>query len=356
MYKRQLQNPPEADSPSYQLGDTAIVTAFTDPAFTFANWTENGVVVSTASNYSFTVNGSRTLVANYLSNTGVTVNTNAATADGGTTSGDGAYAVGASAAVSAVPKSGYGFVNWTESGFIVSTTAAYQFTANASHALVAHFAPAVAIDVSESPLPAGGVTGGGSYGVGAVATLTAAPTAGYAFTGWSEGGKVVSASSTYSFTVTAARAVVANFAPTFNITAGVAVSGGGSISGAGSFVNGVAVALLAAPNAGYQFVNWVENGAVVSASSSYTFSASTNRALMANFALIIPTLDTSASTPVQFTFQWPANLPGWTLEESPDLSPGSWVPSLLPITVNGSNNQVVFPAPTGCRFFHLVHP
>ena len=54
--------------------------------------------------------------------------------------------------------------------------------------------------------------------------------------------------------------------------------------------------------------------------------------------------------------QWPTALPGWTIEESPDLSPGSWVPSAAPVNVSGANNQTVISMSAGKRFFRLTHP
>ena len=77
---------------------------------------------------------------------------------------------------------------------------------------------------------------------------------------------------------------------------------------------------------------------------------------MANFTLIIPQIVMPTSAPGSLTLEWPAVLPGWVLEESPDLSAGSWVPSVATIGINGSNKQVVISAPIGDRFFRLRHP
>jgi hypothetical protein len=60
-------------------------------------------------------------------------------------------------------------------------------------------------------------------------------------------------------------------------------AGSGSVSGSGSFNCGTTVTVAATANAGYNFVNWTENGNVVSTSASYTFSANGNRTLVANF-------------------------------------------------------------------------
>jgi hypothetical protein len=116
------------------------------------------------------------------------------------------------------------------------------------------------------------------------------------------------------------------------------------------------VTLIATPDAGYTFVNWTEGGVPVSASPSFSFIGNGAHSLAANFTLIIPQLSLPASAPGTLKIEWPAALPGWVLQESPDLSPGSWVTSGAAITVSGSNKQAIVAAGTGRRFFRLVHP
>ena len=50
---------------TFQDGETCTVSATTNTDYIFANWTENEDVVSTEANYTFTVDGNRTLVANF---------------------------------------------------------------------------------------------------------------------------------------------------------------------------------------------------------------------------------------------------------------------------------------------------
>ncbi len=50
---------------TYQQGQSCTVHATANNGCTFSNWTENGNVVSTNASYSFTVNGNRSLVANF---------------------------------------------------------------------------------------------------------------------------------------------------------------------------------------------------------------------------------------------------------------------------------------------------
>ena len=44
--------------------------------------------------------------------------------------------------------------------------------------------------------------------------------------------------------------------------------------------------VTATPASGYSFTNWTENGSVVSASASYTFTSTANRTLVANFVVV----------------------------------------------------------------------
>ena len=50
---------------SYQQGQACTVTATAEAGYTFVNWTEYGSHVSEDANYTFTVTGNRTLVANF---------------------------------------------------------------------------------------------------------------------------------------------------------------------------------------------------------------------------------------------------------------------------------------------------
>ena len=52
---------------TFTQGQFCTVYAVANSNYTFANWTENGTVVSSQANYPFTVNGNRTLVANFQS-------------------------------------------------------------------------------------------------------------------------------------------------------------------------------------------------------------------------------------------------------------------------------------------------
>lgn len=119
-------------------GNSVTVTAAANTGYTFVNWTEGGSVITTSPNYTFTVTANRSLTANFVINQYV-LNITPLPAEGGTVTGAGTYNYGSSVSVTAVPNSGYAFVNWTNGTTVLSTSAAYTFTLNSSLNLTANF-------------------------------------------------------------------------------------------------------------------------------------------------------------------------------------------------------------------------
>lgn len=131
----------------------------------------------------------------------------------GTIAGAGAYPEGSLAALVATPNAGYGFVDWTEAGVTVSTSASYSFTVVADRTLVANFTPAYTITVGGSPTYGGSASGAGTYNLGALVSLVATPAAGFVFVDWTEFGTEVATTATYEFASASDRVLVANFTP-----------------------------------------------------------------------------------------------------------------------------------------------
>jgi hypothetical protein len=105
----------------YNLGSPITVVATHNPGYAFVNWTEGGLQVSDSATYPFTVNGDRTLVANFVQTFDVT--TSASPVTGGSTKGGGTFNSGTQVTVEATANPGYVFVNWTEGNVSVSPTA-----------------------------------------------------------------------------------------------------------------------------------------------------------------------------------------------------------------------------------------
>lgn len=207
--------------------------------------------------------------------------------DGGTTAGDGAYAIDANATVTAVAAAGFAFVNWTDNGTIVSTTSSYTLAMDVNHSLIANFVPVYTVTAGALPVEGGTTTGGGTFNEGTSVTVTATPNAGYTFTSWTEGGFVVSNAASLTFDVSSDRILVANFTQGtgYTISTSATPAAGGSTSGGGVFASGTSVTVIASPNVGYAFANWTQGGNVVSSSASYTFNATADRILVANFTV-----------------------------------------------------------------------
>ena len=139
------------------------------------------------------------------------------------------------------------------------------------------------ITTTANPSDGGTVSGEGSYYEGATCTLTTRPYPAYNFISWTENGIVVSTERTYTFTVTKTADYVANFEmKTFEVLATADPAEGGTVSITGDNTYGSTVTVSIEPNEDYEFLNWTENGTVVSEEASYTFTLTANHNLVAH--------------------------------------------------------------------------
>ena len=269
---------------NFTYGQNCTVTATANNGYTFINWTENGNVVSTNANYTFTVTGNRTLVAQFQPQY-YTIGTSANPANGGTITGGGTFQYGESCTVGAGPSDGYTFINWTSNGSIVSTEQFYTFTVTCSLDLVANFQiQTFTISLSANPDNAGTVSGDGTYNYGASCTVIAHPNQRYEFINWTENGVEVSNEQSYTFTVTANRTLVANFGMSMvEIRATVDPEEAASVNGTGTYSYGETVTLTLERNEDWAFLNWTKDDVVVSNEMTYTFVATESCDLVAHF-------------------------------------------------------------------------
>lgn len=269
---------------TYFENENCTVSATPYEGFSFENWTEDGTVVSTDSEYSFAVTSDRSLTANFIINS-YSVTAESQPSEGGEITGTGQYDYGSTATLTAIPNETYFFINWMENGELVSTQAEYSFLVREDHHLVATFAQSCfVVEADADPVEGGNVVGAGNYVEGSTCHLEAIPANGYAFVSWTEDGEVVSIQPVYSFVVESDRHLVAHFEiEYYEIVASADPEYGGSVAGMGVFTYGQTATLSAVPNENYIFQNWTENGNVVSVNANYSFTVVGSRSLVAHF-------------------------------------------------------------------------
>lgn len=281
---------------SYNHYETCTLTASNNTGYTFVNWTKDGVEVSTDLSISFTVDGTAAYVAHFSLNSYAIT----ATADptiGGTVGGAGTYNHFETCTLTATPATGYHFVNWTLNGQVVSTSNTYEFEVSGPASYVAHFEiNSYTIAATANPTIGGTVSGAGTYNHFETCTLTATANTGYSFVNWTKDGAVVSTNPSISFTVEGAASYVAHFSlNSYQVTATADPVAGGEITGAGTYNHFETCTLVATPSTGYHFVNWTENGTVVSTSNTLVFEVTGPVSYVAHFALNNYTISVSAN-------------------------------------------------------------
>jgi hypothetical protein len=220
---------------TFVVGSSQAVTATANSGYTFANWTVNGIVVSTSAIYDFILNTNLNLVANFTSNSvNYMITVSASPSAGGMVSGGGMFVSGSSQTVTATANNGFAFVNWMQNAIVISLSASYNFTLNSNLNLVANFTPT-------NPPPDGLTLMTNGFGIiqhrswpdtlmiGKKYTVRAVPDAGYLFQNWVGGTSppysVLSTSASYKFTMESGLLLEANFFPNQFLVAHGAYSG-----------------------------------------------------------------------------------------------------------------------------------
>jgi len=237
---------------------------------------------------------------------------------GGTVSGGGAFAEGATVTVTATPLAGYTFVNWTENGSVVSlspsmnpngmnapngatevsASSSYQFVmGSVNRTITANFAVVVlgnyAINLSSSPAAGGTTLGGGSFVENSLKTVTATANTGYTFVNWTDNGVQVSTNSSFSFTLLGNKTLVAHFLiNTYTMTASGVNGTVAKSPNQTTFDYGSVVMLTASPALGYSFTSW--SGDASGSVNPLNVTMNANKVITANFTLI-PTYTLTAS-------------------------------------------------------------
>lgn len=192
----------------------------------------------------------------------------------GTVSGGGDYESGATATLTATPKTGYKFVKWVNaSGATVSTNATYSLSVTADTTLTAVFEKLTYIITFKNEdgtiLQASSVAYGDtpSY-TGATPTKASTAEYSYSFDGWSPSLAAVTGAATYTAQFTATKR-------SYAIT--VSAGEGGIASGGNTYPYGSTVQISATANEGWEFKGWsdgnTDNPRTVTVTGAATYTA-----------------------------------------------------------------------------------
>ena len=282
---------------SVDEGLQVTLTATPNDGYIFENWTCGGEEVSTSATYTVTASANADYVAHFqeIATLFYTVNVSSAEEsfglvkiDGGTAAASANKTVnyGTEVALTAVPKSGYVFKNWTRGGEIVSIDNPLTVEVTEDLNYVAAFIPqAENTGVSIIATTDGGgtatVNSNSSVSVerNEEITLAATPASGYYFVEWRVGEEVVSTKTTFTTSAQKDRTYKAVFAalPAENVkiyfgkkngNANFYKDGVKQTSGA-SFAPGTRLK-LEAQKTSYDFVCWSVGGSLTSGGKAFS--------------------------------------------------------------------------------------
>lgn len=238
-------------SGDYPSGTFATIEAIPDTGKTFTGW--SGDFVSTDNPAQVFVNSDKAIVANFaVSN--VILTTIANPTSGGTITGGGIYAFGATANIEAFPTTNLVFDNWT--GDISTTDNPTTVLMDGNKTVTANFIlPSWTLTINPSPPDGGVVTGAGTYSNGTEVVITAFPADGQEFVGWT--GDLVSSNNPDTITMDANKIVTAVFGDiSYDLLVVPSPSEGGIVGVSGGYSAGVSAPVFATPNPGWLLAGW----------------------------------------------------------------------------------------------------
>ncbi len=268
------------DKSSYTYGESVQLTATSDPGWTFSAW--SGALSGNANPVNILMDEDKAVTAIFLQDTyTLTVNT----IGSGTVTKNpdqAAYVYGNLVQLTAVPAAGWRFTGW--SGDLSGSASPADLTMNGNKTVTATFTR-IQHTLTVTVVGSGSVTkvpDQSAYDEGATVQLTAAPAAGWTFSGWS--GDLGGKQSPVSITMDADRTVTATFtAISYSLT--VNITGNGSVTlnpDKPSYVYGETVQLTANPAAGWNFNSW--SGDLNQSSNPATITIDGDKTVTATFS------------------------------------------------------------------------
>jgi uncharacterized repeat protein (TIGR02543 family) len=205
------------------------------------------------------------------------------------------YSQGSSVQVTASPVAGWSFDHWVLDGSSAGSVNPYTVTMNSGHTLGAVFTQSTyTLTVSTSGQGSvSKVPSQATYAYGSSVQLTATPSTGWSFSGWSGGAS--GTANPLTIVMNDNKAVTATFTQN-QYTLTVNTSGQGSVAKApnqATYASGSSVQLTATPAAGYVFSGW--SGDLSGSANPATVTMNANKAVTATFTQSTYTLTVTVS-------------------------------------------------------------
>jgi len=277
------------DQPTYPHGTSVELTAVPGTGYSFTGW--SGDTTGTINPFTRIMNGNKNYTATFAINT-YTLSTAVVGSGSVTKNPDlASYAHGASVELTAVPSTGYSFTGW--SGDTTGTMNPFTKIMNGSKSYTATFAINT-YTLSTAVVGSGSVAlnpTGGTYDHGTSVQLTATPSFGYSFTGWS--GDTTGAANPFTVILHQNKSYTATFALNA-YTVSTAAIGSGTVTRSPSqatYDHGTSVQLTASPSFGYTFTGW--SGDTTGTANPFSVILHQNKSYTATFTLDTYTVTTS---------------------------------------------------------------
>ena len=248
----------EPNASAYAAAEEVIVTALVAPGYKFTGWT--GAVTDTAPTITITMDGHKTLTANFEPYITHTLNVTPNPTTGGTVSRVPDYEIYADSElviVEASPAPGYLFTGW--SGASTDTASIITITMDGDKTLTANFAAMYTLNVVANGGSVSRYPDKPSYTAGETVTVTAEAKENYKFTGWS--GASVSKDAAITVTMDSDKILTAHFElKTYTLTTNALPTAGGEVfrhPDKPEYAYNEEVTVMAAANSGYRFTGWI---------------------------------------------------------------------------------------------------
>ena len=272
----------------YTFGDSVNLVAVpnSNSGWEFINWTKGEIEFSQDSVVTFLSNDNINLTANFKLKD-YSVNLLSYPANSGSVEGGGTYTHGDSVSISAVPEAGWFFANWMDGENNISSDPQLTFSIKANKNLTANFAHELySLNSTPEPSDAGYVTGSGTFYYNQSTILIPVANPGWEFVNWTKNGTEYSTDSLLNLNITQNLVLKANFKQIdYSVSCLANPVEGGITLGCGISRYNKEMDITATPNDGWEFVNWTENGEIISTLQDYNFNVIEHRNIVANFQL-----------------------------------------------------------------------